>query len=448
MNFPKIKEIATKKVIAIKSKSNIHSALEKMMQNNHRNIVVIDNDSLYLLTINDIIRFKLEGQDFNKKLNECFLVKAATIKEDANVLDALEIIQEKNSEYICVVDENNKLSGILSNSDILSSIDPNTLIENYKLNDLINITQNAKRARAEQPLSIIYKDLFESSSDCVIVIDDNDIPQGILTTKDILRIVNTDIDPSLPIKNFMISPVEVIDEETTIKEAIVFMQKKKFKRVVVVDKKSKKLKGVIKQKELISLSFSNWLNLIKNYQSELQELNKILEEKAQKYKTIAAVDALTGLYNRQKLDELFELELYSMKKKGNPLSIAIVDIDFFKKINDTYGHSTGDMVLVGLSNFLLQHLRSTDIVARWGGEEFVLVLNSVDIDNAFKLTDKIRDKLSKKTFDKVGHITISIGITDVTPKDTFFTAFNRADKALYKSKKDGRNRVSMIKSAQ
>jgi polar amino acid transport system substrate-binding protein len=183
---------------------------------------------------------------------------------------------------------------------------------------------------------------------------------------------------------------------------------------------------------------------MKNHQKELSELNKMLEQKAKKYQTIASTDALTGLYNRHKLDELFDLEMYSMQKKENPLCMAIVDIDFFKKINDTYGHEIGDVVLVGLSNFLLQQLRSTDIIARWGGEEFVLLLNSVNIDNAYNIVDKIREKLSQKEFDKVGKVTISAGVTNITQKDSFTSAFARADKALYQSKKDGRNRVTLI----
>ena len=204
--------------------------------------------------------------------------------------------------------------------------------------------------------------------------------------------------------------------------------------------------GIINQKELISISYSKWALLMKNYQNELKELNVLLEKKANQYQQMATTDSLTGLYNRYKLDELFQLEHYTMNKKRTPLCVAILDIDYFKKINDTYGHKEGDMVLKKLANLLLKELRSTDTVARWGGEEFVLILNAVGLHVAAKVLDKIREEVSRCSCESVGHISVSIGVTEVTGEDSFVSVFSRADKALYAAKRSGRNRVVALDS--
>jgi diguanylate cyclase (GGDEF)-like protein len=185
--------------------------------------------------------------------------------------------------------------------------------------------------------------------------------------------------------------------------------------------------------------------LVKNYQSELRELNTILENRASKYKQMAFTDNLTGLYNRYKLFELYDVAAFSMSKKGDNMILAVVDIDYFKKINDKYGHDIGDHILVRVSNIFLACLRSTDIVARWGGEEFVFLLTSLTPENAQDLLEKIKDRVRTEKFEIDEELTISIGWTLVQVVDKFDDAFKRADNALYECKESGRNKVLRFK---
>ena len=121
-----------------------------------------------------------------------------------------------------------------------------------------------------------------------------------------------------------------------------------------------------------------------------------------------------------------------------------MDIDHFKKINDTYGHLAGDQVLVSLATFISESIRSKDIFARWGGEEFILILQSEDIEAATELGRRLLARVEEKEFEVVGHITISIGVTSYSPGDSPMEVVLRADEALYHSKNKGRNRISAM----
>ena len=132
------------------------------------------------------------------------------------------------------------------------------------------------------------------------------------------------------------------------------------------------------------------------------------------------------------------------ERYGSTFSIVMIDIDFFKKINDSYGHNLGDEVLVELCNLITKNLRKTDSFARWGGEEFVCLLPDTDAHGALTLAENIRKKVEEKHFYHIGHITISLGVYQMSPRDVFVgDIIEKADKALYKSKNSGRNKVSL-----
>jgi diguanylate cyclase (GGDEF)-like protein len=175
--------------------------------------------------------------------------------------------------------------------------------------------------------------------------------------------------------------------------------------------------------------------------ARLEDLNTILENQSHN-------DPLTQLYNRRYFAEE-SLSLISFSKRENyPLSIIILDIDRFKNINDTYGHHTGDEVIIALANILKKHTRKSDIVARFGGEEFVLLLNNSTLNNGKILAQKIREKIENFVLESKQHGTItftaSFGVTqynDELDKESIEHTISRADKALYEAKRGGRNKV-------
>ncbi len=157
---------------------------------------------------------------------------------------------------------------------------------------------------------------------------------------------------------------------------------------------------------------------------------------------LAYHDQLTSIYNRRKTKDFLEEYIKYSKRYNTPLSLIYFDIDFFKKINDTYGHDKGDFVLKELSRIVKLNLRDSDIFGRWGGEEFLIILPNTDINGAKKVAEKIRTAVKNSDFDGI-NVTISLGITQLNMNDDVDSFINRADRALYKAKRNGRNRVEI-----
>lgn len=161
-----------------------------------------------------------------------------------------------------------------------------------------------------------------------------------------------------------------------------------------------------------------------------------------KLKKVSETDYLTKLYNRHKFYELVQKELKRAERYGFPSSFMMLDIDHFKNINDTYGHDIGDKVLKELSTLLSDNIRETDVLARWGGEEFLFFLPHIDKKEALKMAEKIRKLVDEKKNDEFREVTVSIGVAVINPGDyDLDKIINEADKALYQAKKSGRNRV-------
>jgi diguanylate cyclase (GGDEF)-like protein len=168
-----------------------------------------------------------------------------------------------------------------------------------------------------------------------------------------------------------------------------------------------------------------------------------LQELARDLRFQATTDPLTGLYNRLKFDEALASEMSRAKRYGTPLTLVLYDIDHFKLVNDIYGHQVGDGVLVRLSQIVSVHLRNTDLLARWGGEEFVILAPGSDTEMARQAAEKLAAVIQRTVFDEVGAITCSFGIAQYAAGDSAATLIARADNALYRAKMNGRNRVEL-----
>jgi len=158
---------------------------------------------------------------------------------------------------------------------------------------------------------------------------------------------------------------------------------------------------------------------------------------------IAAEDSLTGLYNRRKINELIQHEIERSERYQKGFSVIIMDIDYFKRVNDRHGHLAGDELLKMLAQILLTTIRHTDEVGRWGGEEFVVLCPETNNEGASSLADKIRQKIEYSTFNDYGKQTASFGIACYQEGDTIDTIISHADKALYMAKNTGRNRIEV-----
>lgn len=181
---------------------------------------------------------------------------------------------------------------------------------------------------------------------------------------------------------------------------------------------------------------------LKSMELEAEKNRKVLEEQQAK----AMTDPLTGVPNREAFTERARIELQRFQRYANPLSIAICDLDYFKKINDSLGHQAGDRVLKVLSNAMARRLREVDFFGRYGGEEFVILMPETTAAQALSFLDKIRAAIAKTEFnyrDQPVDITVSIGVAQFKADDTLEAAFERADKALYAAKAAGRNQCQV-----
>jgi diguanylate cyclase (GGDEF)-like protein len=174
---------------------------------------------------------------------------------------------------------------------------------------------------------------------------------------------------------------------------------------------------------------------------ELAEVNAVLDVHTQHLEEKTKVDALTGAFNRQGVDEALRAGLSEWRQQKIPLSIVLMDIDHFKKINDQYGHPLGDYVLSELSQIVKTHIRGNDLFARWGGEEFLLVCRNTHIDQASIVAEKIRLLIALYQFQQDIKVTASFGVATLRSNETLDQLFEAADKALYQAKHEGRNKV-------
>lgn len=184
--------------------------------------------------------------------------------------------------------------------------------------------------------------------------------------------------------------------------------------------------NIIPEKEVSILSLTDI--------TQLENQKSSLEEKA-------SIDELTKVYNRTKFQQLFKQTIEENKINPKSICLVIFDIDHFKKINDTYGHNMGDEVLVNISRFIKGQIRMSDILCRWGGEEFTLLLVGSNLDDGVKICEKIRLLVEKHPFIEDRPVTVSMGISQYLQTDTLESFVARADNALYRAKRSGRNRT-------
>ncbi|WP_321531355.1 ABC transporter substrate-binding protein [uncultured Desulfuromonas sp.] len=182
--------------------------------------------------------------------------------------------------------------------------------------------------------------------------------------------------------------------------------------------------------------------LIRRSNLILMAAHRELEEKNQELNRLSMTDKLTGLLNRHAIEPIIDNAIGRHKRSNTPVSLLIVDLDYFKRINDNFGHAAGDKVLREVSTALVAATRSSDSLARWGGEEFLLVAGDTQILKATALAEKIRQTIAGLQIDDIP-VTASIGVAEFNSDETFHQWYERCDKALYQAKDSGRNCVKV-----
>lgn len=701
MEFKSVLEIATKHITSVSRKDSIMRAAELMIQSNLRNVLIVDDGvkEYGIITVSDITSFLLNGVSFTDLIESVNYKIVKKVSKNVNALEASFLIREDVS-YLCVVGDEEELLGVVSMSNIISSIDTEFVANDMKLGHIICKTK-ARTVKPTDSLSAVFHRVNSTPTEAVIVANDLHIPIGIITKRDIVKLIINKVDMTREAQEFMCSPLVTVSETTTVKEALELMNKKRFKRIIVVES-SGELMGIITREEIMDVVYNKWSQIVREKEHELQKLSKTLAAKTEeserssrllnefmdatddlifykdleyryigcnkafaefvglqklqiigksdfelfdekrsamfrstdrgviesgktviynywtkyadkenvylsvkkaplrdaqgkiagligisrdtteqknledaaklqqeylqailnmqdsmliitnngnsiieanrsflefygiggaldfngKYKSVAdlfikkegyiskqkskpwfetlksqpdgdfkvlmqkqgkideeprsfllklekfnqddyylvsftditniekrsktlellaATDPLTQIYNRMKIGHLMETEIARSIKTKRALSLVAIDIDYFKKINDTYGHQVGDDVLIKVVDIIKSKIRNNDIFGRWGGEEFMLLLVGANIDVAIERAETFRESLAGHDFVQPTTVTSSFGVSTFKEGDTMGSFIKRADEALYAAKRNGRNRVEYIR---
>lgn len=196
-----------------------------------------------------------------------------------------------------------------------------------------------------------------------------------------------------------------------------------------------------------SLLLQGWRRLRRSHRRQQREIDALtvrtrqLRVEQDKLRRLATIDELTGVLNRRGLESA--LEDFEAQPEG--VALVVLDIDHFKRVNDRWGHAVGDEVLRRLAAIVAANLRASDVIGRWGGEEFLIACQGCHIDDAARLAEKLRDSIQDGSVDAKGRfsVTASLGVALAPPGTAMLRAFKRADAALYRAKAEGRNRVEI-----
>ena len=218
----------------------------------------------------------------------------------------------------------------------------------------------------------------------------------------------------------------------------------------LVEVERAKMDATYKAKRTLALSVAAGIVLLSTllivfFEKQVARLISTNEQNVCRYtkllKEISCTDHLTGLFNRVRLDEVFRYESRQFNRYKTAFSIILMDVDHFKRINDTCGHQVGDLVLTELAGLLRVNSRDTDTVGRWGGEEFLFICSETGLENTVLMADKIRGIIEAHDFPEVRRITCSFGVSTFHEGDDIKAMLDRADKSLYRAKAAGRNKV-------
>jgi len=186
------------------------------------------------------------------------------------------------------------------------------------------------------------------------------------------------------------------------------------------------------------------ISALKETQNRLAEAHAELAIQRDALERLSVTDQLTGVANRRRLDDMLAREINRFVRYGRPLSVLLLDVDHFKAINDAFGHSVGDIVLMEIARMIAEGVRQTDMPGRWGGEEFLIICPETDITGAIALAELLRNRIAEHIFPEAGNVTISSGVATLTNGESSKDFLRRVDQALYQAKDGGRNQVCAV----
>ena len=299
----------------------------------------------------------------------------------------------------------------------------------------------------------VIRKMIDDHYSCMIVVD-NGLPVGIITERDIVRLMGQFMEDKtrcpVRVSDVMSVPVATVTEHTSLFEALVISSAQQIRHLPVVNETGHLL-GLLTQTDLVKAHFrilEKQRDIIEHYVTErTQELQQANDQ----LKSLSMIDALTGLGNRHAMEVDLEHTHIHSARHSSSYAVALFDIDFFKLYNDTYGHRAGDEALRLVAKHLLASIRRCDRLYRYGGEEILLLLPETTLHGALILVDRILASFAELNIphekSSFGFVTMSCGVASQVEEngyDRWESLVDLADRGLYASKNNGRNRVTII----
>jgi diguanylate cyclase (GGDEF)-like protein len=430
MSQTTIEEIAVSDIVQIDIHEHVMDALKLLYESGKRSVIVSDEGSgYYALSIGVIAQQQNLDNVVDKRLQALMLPKVKAFAHNEPVNDVYFSLE--THDRVVVVTEKDRLQSVVSYNDIVAHINPKEFFAHENIESIFLRNRYTKVALGATVGEVIgmFKGRYDES---MIVYDEYD-PVGIITSKDIIKALIDKVNLECSIQSIMSKPIKTIPSNTSLKEALYFIESHAFRRVVVSGAEGRIL-GIVSKSDIYSLLKNKWIDKTLQNEMILDGINKTLRDQM-------CYDHLTKIYNRVKFDDIIEHEKnVADRYKNTPFSLALFDIDNFKSINDTYGHHVGDEVLVKFAQILKRNSRNSDVVARWGGEEFAIILSNTSQQEAGMAADKIRKAVGKERFESVGNVTVSVGVSEYK-HEKLALLFERTDRALYQAKRGGKNQT-------
>lgn len=275
MFFPKLRQIATQHVIAIDDQASVQNALDKMSQHNLRDLIVTGDKGLRIITAHELIEARLNGCDFTRtQLNSIQLPQVIQLNAEESVVDGLVALKEANVDYVCLV-EGNQLQGIASYTDLISHLDPKYIAESKQLIDLIHLAHFVEMEQ-DASLNDALNLLKQSKQNCILITHHQQYV-GIVTQSDITQALRTHTDLNHPITPFVSKPLSLVPETLTLHQAL-SVSRQQHKKRLIVENAQHQILGILHQKDLVTLVYESWRDLVFEQQKLLKQQTEDLQK--------------------------------------------------------------------------------------------------------------------------------------------------------------------------
>jgi len=405
---------------------SLNDAARTMYAGRTEAIVFHDGEVWAILTERDIVRFIAERREDARAIDLASR-PLATVPEHDSLFHARNVMLDRRFRHMGVVDDNDTLIGLIGFGDILESIEQGYIDE---LESALNERETALRESEEH-----YRALVEQSPDAIIVHRGGRILFSNQAGAWLLQHDKADDFVGQHLSQIL-CPEHERDNAEIIENRVTLLSENPCSTTLT--ERLRRRDGTRIDVEIAAMQIT--YDGRPASQLVLRDISrrKQLEDELRR---LATTDQLTGAFNRLHFDAHLEHMMRQAQRFASPLRLRLLDLDHFKRVNDEHGHHVGDRVLCRLVDSIAGTLRSTDILARWGGEEFAILAPETDLPGALHLGEKIRSCIAETAFEPVGPITLSCGVAQYRVDESADDFFRRVDAATYTAKHTGRNQV-------